>query len=507
MQRFSRAVAAVLIVLLATSAFLIFTPRVKAQSSDDFTDNFDSGISPQWTLNQNTATTTVVHQSGADSITSGSGGYSRLWYDVNDTPASLEINIWTYITSVDYGARIDIYFGSSNGHNYGASMLYEGTSEGNSGGYWVFGVVRLDSGAVLFMNNDTFPFTINTWQDISLKVNASSDVITATDGAVSGYTIVAIPNIQLGTILLTMEQSNGALAYMDTSAVSTAAWTSPTPTPSPAPSPTPTPTSTPTPSPTPVPTPPPNLANAIVNGGFENGSFAWENTQISTVEAYEGTHSDYLTNGYYLNGGNWETNNASFLYQNFSISSLTGVTFYSFGFEWYPTTASSQVAVLFFSGSSSTMQLLTDVATPNEWHSYTTWMKPTSVVNGHVETSPYPITSIEILIDSMDESRSFIDNVTLYYAGSNSGGGGGSGGSGSNPTPKPTGIGAGGGGGSGGNKTSAIQSLINALSKIPPWAIWALIAILLIAGAVGVLKGNKRGAAPSRSFNPNLGGM
>jgi len=51
-------------------------------------------------------------------------------------------------------------------------------------------------------------------------------------------------------------------------------------------------------------------------------------------------------------------------------------------------------------------------------------------------------------------------------------------------------------------KPSPIQQLLNALSKIPPWALWAIIAVMIIAGVAGVLKGNKKTANPSRSFSP-----
>ena len=54
----------------------------------------------------------------------------------------------------------------------------------------------------------------------------------------------------------------------------------------------------------------------------------------------------------------------------------------------------------------------------------------------------------------------------------------------------------------GGIVKSPLQQLLDALSKIPPWAIWAIVAIMIIAGVAGVLKGNKKTANPSRSFSP-----
>jgi hypothetical protein len=83
--------------------------------------------------------------------------------------------------------------------------------------------------------------------------------------------------------------------------------------------------------------------------------------------------------------------------------------------------------------------------------------------------------------------------------------GGGGGGFGNNPTPTPS---SGTGGGGYGGVATLWQDFLAALSKIPSWVIWALIAILIIVGIAGVAKGSKkRGGTPSRSFNPQLGGL
>lgn len=86
---------------------------------------------------------------------------------------------------------------------------------------------------------------------------------------------------------------------------------------------------------------------------------------------------------------------------------------------------------------------------------------------------------------------------TAYFTASGGGGGGGGGVNGT-PTPKPT-------MGSGGGFSDIAKAISDFLKNIPWWAIWVLIAILLIAGAAGVLKGKKRGGSPSRSFTG--GGM
>jgi hypothetical protein len=95
----------------------------------------------------------------------------------------------------------------------------------------------------------------------------------------------------------------------------------------------------------------------------------------------------------------------------------------------------------------------------------------------------------------------------------------------STPTSTPSGGGGGGitpsgspspsstnsnstGGGFGGIIGRAVKAITDFINKIPPWAIWGIIAVLLIAGVAGVLKGKKRGGGtPSRSFNPSSGGM
>lgn len=81
------------------------------------------------------------------------------------------------------------------------------------------------------------------------------------------------------------------------------------------------------------------------------------------------------------------------------------------------------------------------------------------------------------------------------------GGGGGGGFSNSSPTPTP-GMG-------GGGFKNPLQGLLDLLKQIPPWALWVIVAILIIVGLAGVAKGNKKkgGGTPSRSFSPSYGGM
>lgn len=90
------------------------------------------------------------------------------------------------------------------------------------------------------------------------------------------------------------------------------------------------------------------------------------------------------------------------------------------------------------------------------------------------------------------------------------------GGGGLNPTPTPTpsnGSGGGGGGGGGGGFGDGgglpfipfIQNVIDVIKNAPPWALWGLIAVLIVVGLAGVVKGKKRGGTPSRSFRN--GGM
>jgi len=80
--------------------------------------------------------------------------------------------------------------------------------------------------------------------------------------------------------------------------------------------------------------------------------------------------------------------------------------------------------------------------------------------------------------------------------------GGGGGGGGSNPTSTPKTGGGGGGGFSNSTLGKLVQNIQDALKSIPPWAIWGIIAVLIIVGVAGVFKGGKkRGGTPSRSFN------
>lgn len=93
-------------------------------------------------------------------------------------------------------------------------------------------------------------------------------------------------------------------------------------------------------------------------------------------------------------------------------------------------------------------------------------------------------------------------NTTVTVGQPSGGGGFGGGGNNINNSPVPI------SGGGAWNATKAINDFINALKKIPPWALWGLVAVLFIVGVTGVLNsGKKRNRTPSRSFNtPTLNG-
>ena len=112
------------------------------------------------------------------------------------------------------------------------------------------------------------------------------------------------------------------------------------------------------------------------------------------------------------------------------------------------------------------------------------------------------------------KQSTYFDDMQVYMTattggGSGGGGSGGGGGGFSNPTPAPSNNGNNNANNNGfANAISKfINDIIAALRKIPPWAIWVLIGVLLIVGIAGVAKGSKHRGTPSRSFNPNLGGM
>jgi hypothetical protein len=76
-------------------------------------------------------------------------------------------------------------------------------------------------------------------------------------------------------------------------------------------------------------------------------------------------------------------------------------------------------------------------------------------------------------------------------------GGGGGGGNGSNTG----GNNNGGGGGFADAVNKFIQTIINAIKEIPPWALWGIVAMLFVVGVAGIFSSGKKGKrTPSRPF-------
>jgi hypothetical protein len=266
----------------------------------------------------------------------------------------------------------------------------------------------------------------------------------------------------------------------------------------------PSPTPTPTVSPSPTPTPAPSSAHYPLPYSY-NVSYL-----VDDLKSFENTRVDIFN--YTSNAKNYDFN-ATIDWRNLVLGEFTvvGLSFFDGSSMVYSLNYfnNSGAPTIDFSGNLPIVHHY--VVNPVD--AYLTVKKVSSSISVYNSTDDLLWTSSIINTNHVQVARCFsffgdlpsgesgyvnIILVPIISTGGNDGGGNSGG-----PTPHPTGS-----GGSGGGNNTLAKKINDFLKSIPPWLIWVIIAVLLIAGVAGVLKGNKRGSStPSRSFSFTSQGM
>jgi hypothetical protein len=497
----------IVIFLLVSSAFLISAPQfVKASPTKTvlFSDDFESGsIDPaKWASNTGAVVQSDIVKDGSYALNitgiPGSGYlksvstldltdcYISFWWLVND---SLTVN------------DPDIYgiLGVANSGDGGQFVLNVNSSKGD---------IITNDGDHYF----SLSLTADTWYNFTIYI--SKDVLSGSTNSTVWVDSVQKENL-VGTD--TYAEANNQLQLygrenLDTvyDDVEVYTLTTPTPSPSPSASPTPTPTATPTPN-----------SYSTTYTDFTIGNLYTVSQSLTTPLD---TRNPFTINIHYTGMPDSALVTNGWV-QKYDVGLLGAVGVNSFSFSFSVMNAHTSDLgthtgnLSYVRDNGGIIEVWDCPLSATVWttknDSLTITGDGTSLHvyfgNTLVGTEALPVSSgilttinsqcVQIGGGSSDDPVGGSATVKLYdsvvFPPSTGGGGGGGG---NKPTPTSSGLG---GGTSGKNP---LQGLLDLLSKIPPWAIWVLIAILIIAGLAGIAKGDKkRSGTPSRSFTN--GGM